>query len=112
MIEQFKNIMLAGLGAAFYTQEKIEKTIEHLIKSEHLSKEQGKKFLDELTEKGKSGQEELKKRINDEISAMLDKYQPVKKEEFDALCARVEKLEQNAGDGQGTPSGAPAEDQP
>ena len=97
MLDQVKKVLLAGLGVAFYTREKVEEIVKNLIQSDQLTREQGAKILDDLAEKGKTGQEEFVAKINEEISAILAKWQPVQKSEFDDLLARVEAVEKHIG---------------
>lgn len=93
MLDPLKKLMLAGLGATFLTREKVEAIIQKMVTSDQLSKDQARKMLDELAEKGKAGQEALSGRFHDELSNFMDKLQTVKRDEFDALKARVEALE-------------------
>lgn len=93
-MEPLRNILLAGLGALSYSQEKFKSTIQLLIEKGELTRTQGEKVIAEWVERGKEEQEKIGARISAELSRVLGKLSLVSREEYDALVRRVEILEQ------------------
>ena len=96
MLDQVKKGMLAALGAAVVTQEKLEEVIRDLMRGGELTREQGAKILAELVARGEKAQGDVG-RIAAELGQKLAKWQPVMRGDFDALGARVAALEQRLG---------------
>ena len=91
--EPLKNLMLAGLGAVSYSQDKLSETINSLIEKGQLSREQGEKVISEWVERGKGEQEKLSGKFTEELESFMKKLPVVTREEFDALKARVDTLQ-------------------
>jgi polyhydroxyalkanoate synthesis regulator phasin len=100
MLEQLRKTVLAGLGAVLYTQEKVEAVIRDLIQKGQLTREQGAKFLEELVQKGEQGQSEVSEKIHADVIALLNKWKPVPRVEFEALRDRLEAVEKHLGLGE------------
>lgn len=78
MIEELKNILLAGLGSAAYTYEKATKSIEELVKKGRITMEEGKELAEELKSKYKDKANDLlaeveKKKNKDNIDKLKSK---------------------------------------
>lgn len=97
MIDELKNLLLAGIGSAAYTYEKAAKLVDELVAK-------GKITIDE----GKELSQELKRNFKDKTEKTSDKVKPITKEdmkellsemnfatknEFEELKARLDKLE-------------------
>ena len=96
MLDQVKKGMLAALGAAVVTQEKLEEVIRDLVRGGELTREQGAKILAELIARGEKAQGDVG-RIAAELGQKLAKWQPVTRGDFDALDTRVAALERRLG---------------
>ena len=89
----FKDIFLAGVGAAAVTGEKAKEVVDTLIEKGGITIEQGKELNSELKHKG----EEAMGRVRDEaIAAQVRAMSP---EDRDAFAASVSRIvaEANAG---------------
>ena len=93
-MDPLRNLLLAGLGAVTYSKEKLQTAIQGLVEKGELSREQGEKVLSEWIERGQEEQEMLGNRVSSQLQNLLSKLSLVNREEFDALRARVESLEE------------------
>lgn len=94
MIDSLKNVLLTGLGAISYSQEKLKTTVSDLISRGDLTREQGEKVLAEWMERGKDDKEKVLDKLSGESKKMMEKMGLVSKTDFEALQARVDELEQ------------------
>ena len=100
MIDSLKNVLLTGLGAISYSQEKLKHTVGDLITRGDLTREQGEKVINEWLERGKEDKEKVYEKVTDETHKMIEKMGLVNKSDFDALQARVEELEAKLNGGE------------
>lgn len=96
-MDAIRNILLAGLGAVGYSQDKLKEVVNGLIEKGQLTKDQGEKVISEWVERGKEEREKISEKVEGEVQNIVQKLPVVSREEFDALAARVEALEK-AGD--------------
>ena len=94
LAESFKRWLLAGVGLAVLTKEKMEEAVQELIKQGEVSKEEGKELLDNLMEKAESQRRELSKRVGDEVQKVLGSMGLVRKEDLDGLQEKIQELEE------------------
>ena len=64
MKEILKNVVYAGLGAAFLTKEKVEDLTKDLIEKGKMTQEEGKQFVDDLLRKSEKAKDQLDLWIN------------------------------------------------
>lgn len=95
-MDSLKNLLLAGLGAASYSQEKLRNLINEAIDRGELTREQGESILEDWVSKGKEEREQLSSRFSEEARKMIEKAGLVGRDEFDALVARVQALEEQS----------------
>lgn len=93
--DAFKNVLLAGVGAAAITVEKSSEVIDTLVKKGELTVEQGKAMNQELKHKAEEAKEKAEsaneKKDLDEIVAGLSDED---KEKLKALLADEEKKDE------------------
>ncbi|MFQ5655563.1 MAG: phasin family protein [Planctomycetota bacterium] len=92
-MEPLRSILLAGLGAVSYSQDKLKGAIRTLVDRGELTREQGEKVISEWVERGKDEHDALSGRLSTEMQKVLGKLSIITREEFDKLVARVEELE-------------------
>ena len=97
MIEAIKKTLLAGLGAAGISQEKLKGLLDELVRQGELTEEQGKKLLDELLTRGRSESRAVAERVTTQILYLLEKGPFVTRREFHLLETRVRSLEASLG---------------
>ncbi|MEE8142581.1 MAG: hypothetical protein V3T77_05735 [Planctomycetota bacterium] len=97
-MDPLRTLLLAGLGAVSYSQEKLKGAIHAMVEKGELSREQGEKVLSEWIDRGKDEQEKLGERVSGEMQRLFTKLSLVTQDEFKKLVTRVERLERMAGE--------------
>lgn len=92
MIDLLKKSLLAGIGIASLTKERIEEIASELKTKGELSEEEGKKFVSELLKQAETSRLDLQKTIEERVDAVLTRCNFARKSEVDELRAAVEKL--------------------
>jgi len=102
MKEMLKNVMYAGIGAAFLTKEKVEDLSRDLIEKGKMSQEEGKQFVDELIRKSENAKDQLDLWINKRVEDRVNQLNLATKDEIAELRRKIEELQVaiNRGDGQ------------
>ena len=95
MKDFIRKSMLVGMGLATVTREKIEQTIDELIKKGEMSEKEGKEAIDELVEKSKEVKKELTDKIENIVSDTLKKLNIPSREEFQELKDKVEGMDKS-----------------
>lgn len=93
MKEMLKNVLYAGIGAAFLTKEKIEELKGDLIEKGKLSQEEGKQFVDELLRKSEKAKDQLDLWINKRVEDRIDQLNLATKDEIAELRRKIEELQ-------------------
>ncbi|MCY6485857.1 phasin family protein [Clostridium aestuarii] len=84
MVDEIKNIFLAGIGSAAYTYEKASKLVDELVAK-------GKLTIDE----GKDISQELRRNFKDKAKETSDKIIPLTKEDMKELLAEMNFVTRN-----------------
>jgi polyhydroxyalkanoate synthesis regulator phasin len=93
MEDTLKNLFYQGMGVIAITKDKIEKAIDDLVEKGKLSREEGKKFYEEISEDTLKAGHELKEKTRDQIREWIEKSGIPSREEFESLKERIEALE-------------------
>ena len=93
MKELFKNIMYAGLGAAFITKEKLEEVQKELIEKGKMSQEEGKQFVDELRLKSEKAREQLDGWITSRVEERVRQLNLATRDEVVELQRKIDELQ-------------------
>jgi polyhydroxyalkanoate synthesis regulator phasin len=93
MKEFIRKSMLVGMGLATVTREKIELTIDELIKKGEISEKEGKEAIDELVEKSKEMKKDLTDKVENMVSDTLKKLNLPSRDEFQKLKDKVERMD-------------------
>lgn len=94
MLDLFKNGILAGLGAAVVTRDKVEEKLKKLVDEGKLTREEAKRTADELLESGRGQWEEVKKRIAEAVANGIEPLGLVRRDDFQVLEKRVKDMEE------------------
>lgn len=111
MEDLFKKFFYTGVGIASLTAEKLQETVDELIGKGKVSKEEGKKIVDDFKDKVDVRREEIESKIKDmagNLTEGLNFPKFVSMEDYQALLDRVEALEAKAGIAATEPKKAPA----
>lgn len=89
----FKKFIYTGIGLVSITKERLQKNIDELVSNQKLSKEEGKKIVDDVMEKTESKRGELESQFRKISEEVMDKFNFATSKEMEALKRRVEALE-------------------
>ncbi len=92
MKELLKNIMYAGLGAAFLTKEKFEELQKELIEKGKMSQEEGRQFVDELRLKSEKTREQLDNWINSRVEERVRQLNLATRDDIADLQRKIDTL--------------------
>ena len=93
MIELVKKGMLAGVGLAVVTKDKVLESLDELVEKGKLTREEAAEMSDKIVEEGRAETEKAKVEANKLFNEMLHRANVVTKDQYDALAARVTELE-------------------
>ncbi|MBM9538251.1 phasin family protein [Desulfobulbus alkaliphilus] len=93
MKELMKNVVYAGIGAAFLTKEKIEELKSDLVEKGKMSQEEGKQFVDDLLSKSEKAKDQLDLWINRRVEEQVKQLNLATRDEIAELQRKVEELQ-------------------
>jgi polyhydroxyalkanoate synthesis regulator phasin len=93
MIELFKKTMLAGIGMTVVTKDKVLKSLDEFVEKGKLTRDEAAEMSDKIIQEGCEQTEKVKAEANKLFTEMLHRANLVTKDQYDALAARVVKLE-------------------
>lgn len=93
MKEMLKDLWYIGLGAAFYTKEKIEELRAELVGKGKMSQEEGKQFFEELLRRSEKAKDQLTVWVQKEVEERMAQFNLATREEVDELRRQVEELQ-------------------
>lgn len=94
MFELIKKAMLAGVGLAAVTKDKVEELARELTEKGEMSEKEGKELIDELLKKSEQARKDLETKVEDTVRKVLEKMAVATKEDIDSLSKRINNLEQ------------------
>ncbi|UOG73529.1 hypothetical protein MTX78_15525 [Hymenobacter tibetensis] len=71
MEDLFKKFVNAGVGFVSLTTDRVQKTIDALVKESKLSEQEGAKIMDELKQNGETKRKELEKQVQSIASRVM-----------------------------------------
>lgn len=102
MIDSLKNTLLAGLGAATYTKDKVEEVFKDLVDKGKVTKEEAESYLGKLTNEGKESFDKVSSDLSHKLQDLLRKGPLATASDLKALEERVQALEIHVHAGSGT----------
>lgn len=93
MIELVKKSMLAGVGLAVVTKDKVLESLDELVEKGKLTKEEAAEMSDKIVDEGRTETEKAKVEASKLFNEMLHRANVVTKDQYEALEARVTALE-------------------
>jgi len=93
MIDIFKKTMLAGIGLAVVTREKVADSLNELVKKGKLTKEEAEEMSDKIVQEGEEYTDKARTEAGKLFTEMLQKASLVTRDQYEALVARVTELE-------------------
>lgn len=96
MIDTLKKSLLAGIGAAVVSKEKVEAVLGDLVRQGKVTSAEAREVAEKLVAEGRREAETLSQELGDKLKAALAGIDPRAQQRLDALEARVAALEQAA----------------
>ena len=93
MIELIKKTMLASVGLAIVTKDKVQESLDELVEKGKLTKEEAIEMSDKIVQEGEEQTEKAKAEASKLFTEILQRANLVTKDQYDALAARVTDLE-------------------
>jgi polyhydroxyalkanoate synthesis regulator phasin len=94
MFELLRKSILAGIGAAVLTAEKVQEATKRFVDEGKLSAEEAEKFANDLLRSGERQWDDMSSRISEGVRKGVETLDFVNRKDFQDLKARVEMLEQ------------------
>lgn len=88
-----KKFIYTGIGLVSITRERLQKNIDNLVSDQRLSKEEGRKIVDDVMDKTEAKRGELESQFKKVTEEVMDKFNFATSKELEALKRRVEALE-------------------
>jgi len=93
MKDLLKNVVYAGVGAAFLTRDKIEEVRSELVNKGKLSKDEGKEFVDELLKKSEAAKDQLDLWLTRQVEERVKQLNLATSDEVADLRRKIEELQ-------------------
>jgi polyhydroxyalkanoate synthesis regulator phasin len=94
MLELLRKGMLAGIGAAVLTRDKILEVTRKMVEEGKISSDEAEKLTEDLVKSGERQWEEINSKFQSSLKGFFDSVEVVRKKEFTDLLARLELIEQ------------------
>jgi polyhydroxyalkanoate synthesis regulator phasin len=94
MRESVRKLGLIGAGLWAITEDKINDLVKELVDKGDISKEEGKKAIQDMLEERKKQKIDLEKKISEKIQESISKTEIFTKKDLHKLESRIETLEE------------------
>lgn len=94
MMNELKNLLLAGLGSAAYTYEKASKVIDDMVQKGKLTMDEGKELSEELKRNIKNKVEDVKPLTKEDLVSILSQMNFATKDDLQNIKQRLDMLEE------------------
>ncbi|AGF79667.1 hypothetical protein UWK_03138 [Desulfocapsa sulfexigens DSM 10523] len=92
MIELVKKTLLAGVGVAALTKEKLEEVAKDFVEKGKMTEQEGKDLVKDLVTRSEESRQELQKQIGEKVEEILKKMDLAKKSEMNVLKQEIAEL--------------------
>ena len=93
MRESVRKLGLIGVGLWAMTEEKIDEMVKDLVDKGTISKEEGKKAIQDVLEESKKQKVDLERKISDKIQDAISKKDMFTRRDMHELESRIKILE-------------------
>ena len=94
MFDLIKKTMLAGVGLAAMTKDKVEELAEELTEKGELSEKEGKELVDDLLKRSKQAKKDLDKKMEDVVTKVLKKMDVATKKDIARMDRKIKNIKQ------------------
>ena len=93
MKDLLKNVVYAGVGAAFLTRDKIEEVRGELVEKGKMTKAEGKEFVDDLIRRSESAKDQLELWLTRQVEDRVNQLNLATTDEVADLRRKIEELQ-------------------
>lgn len=93
MKDLLKNVVYAGVGAAFLTRDKIEEVRGELVEKGKMTKDEGKDFVDDLIKRSESAKDQLELWLTRQVEDRVNQLNLATTDEVADLRRQIEELQ-------------------
>ena len=93
MKDLLKNVVYAGVGAAFLTRDKIEEVRGELVNKGKITKDEGKEFVDDLIKRTESAKDQLELWLTRRVEDRVKQLNLATTDEVADLRRKIEELQ-------------------
>jgi len=94
MFDLIKKTMLAGVGFAAMTKDKVEQVIKEYIEKGEITEKEGKDLLNEFMQKSEHARKDMETRLEEMIQGVLKRMKIATQDDIKAIDERIKVLEQ------------------
>ena len=94
MMDMMKKTMLAGVGLAAMTRDKIEEIGAELVRRGELTEKEGKEFVDEMATSADRARKDFESRIDQMVQQVLERLHVATRQDVDEVLRRLDALEE------------------
>ena len=94
----FKKVMYTGIGLVAFATEKIQASVDDLVSQEKISKEEGRKIVEEFLDNTEAKKDEFENKLKALTEDVVSKFNFAKKDNtLTDLVSRIEAIEAKLG---------------
>ena len=93
MIDFIKKGLMAGVGLAVMTKDKIEELVKEIIEKGEISEQEGKELIDKLQKKAEQARRDLEQKIESIVEKTLEKMNVPTKKDITEMEERIKEIE-------------------
>lgn len=98
MEDLFKKVMYTGIGLVAFAAEKIQTSVDDLVNQEKISKEEGRKIVEDFLDNTEAKKDEFENKLKALTEDVVAKFNFTKKDDtLTDLVARIEAIEAKLG---------------
>jgi len=90
----FKKFVYTGVGLVSLTKDRLQNTIDEMIKDEKISEKEGEKLVSDFFENTESKKNELEDQLKGVVTKAVSKFQFASSSKLEELTNRIKVLEQ------------------
>ncbi len=98
MDDLFKKFLYTGVGIVSTTAETLQKSVNEWVDKGSLSKEEGRKIIDDFVNDASQKKEDVEEKVKDLVQKAKDRIDLPTREEIENLNARIADLEAKLAD--------------
>lgn len=92
MIDLIKKAMFTGIGMLSLSKDKVEEIARDFMDKGKLSEKEGERLVDDLLKKSEESRQELKKQIEEQVQALLEKMDLASKKDLAAIRTELDDI--------------------